>query len=108
MTTGPAERSAGPASGALLEQPAQQAAAVALLLPTGEQAARRLLGGLDHHEAAAGEAHRERLTGGAPEQRAEAELVGPVVAGLQAGRPGDRRLRVDVGGLVDVEYHRSA
>ena len=37
---------------------------------------------------------------------AQAELVGPVVAGLQAGRPADGCLRVDVGRLVDAEHRK--
>ena len=92
----PATRAARPRRRWSAEQAAEHAALLLLLRRAGD-AARRLLRRLDDHEALAGEAHRERLTGAAAEQRAEAELVGPVVAGLQARRPADRRLRVDVG-----------
>ena len=55
-----------------------------------------------------GEAQREPLAGAAAHQRAEAERVVALDAGLQARRPADRRLRVGVGRLVDVEHDRRA
>jgi hypothetical protein len=87
---------------------AKDATLLRLALGGAGQAARRLLGRLHDHEALAGEAHREPLAGGAAQQGAEAELLGPVEAGLQVGRPADGRLRVDVGRLVDAEHHRGA
>src|ERR1700754_5314085 len=92
----------------LTEQAAEHAALLLVAAAGAGDAGRRLFGGLHDDEALAGEAHRERLTRAAAEEGADAELVGPVVAGLQAGRPADRGLRVDVGRLVDGEHDRGA
>ncbi len=48
-----------------------------------DERARHFLGWLHDNEPLAVERHRERLAGGASDQRAEAELVGTVESGLQ-------------------------
>src|SRR4051794_17382371 len=99
--TGPPRACGGPVMKArsTAEKIPQDAALLLLSLATGE-ALRGFLRRLDHDEALPGEAHRESLTGAAAEQRADAQLVGAVIPGLQARGPADGGLRVDVGGRV--------